>query len=119
MNYNNINDDIINIINILENKNILQDNKYNGKNETELLMKRKDISFETFSMIHKNVESQYIRCLNYVEFNLGNDLDKIIYKNIKLFINVNNLEEKYEYMKIIDNIIINNIIYDNENNENN
>lgn len=93
-----INNDIDKIIHIFEKEDLLWDNNF----EQELLKNRINI--------HKTVEKQYRRCLTYVDFNMENELDEIIYKNMTKFISEKKIQMKYNIMKIIDNIILYNII---------
>jgi hypothetical protein len=104
-----INDDIDKIINIFENKDLLWDNDF----EQKILKDRINISYEKFMENIKIIENQYNRCLYYVNFDIENSLDKIIYENMTKFIKESNFQIKYNTMKIIDDIILYNIINDN------
>lgn len=102
-----IDNDINNILNKIENKLLLWDNE----EETNILIERVNISFKKFILIYKSIESQYIRFLKCIEFEMENNLDKIVYNYIISFMNTNKLYEKYKIMLHIDNMIIYNIIY--------
>lgn len=99
-------EDLDNLIYLLENNNLLADNIF----EQELLKNRLNITYNNFINIYNNVELQYKRCLSYIEFNLENKLDKLVYENIYNFINESDLQIKYNIMKTTDNIIYYNVI---------
>ena len=102
-----INGKIEELLDTFKNKCLLWD----SEDEVKLLKNRINISFSDFSIIHKTVEDQYDRCLNYINFDIENKLDKIIYENMIKFVTINKLDEKYKIMQVTDNIIMYNIIY--------
>lgn len=78
--------------------------------EFKLVKNRINLSYDRFLTEYNIVECQYNRCLIYVCFDMENCLDKEIYENMINFINENNLNKKYNYMKKVDVLIITNII---------
>lgn len=99
------------LLNVFENQCSL----WGSEDEIKLLKNRINISFSEFSIIYKTVEDQYNRCLTYVNFDIENKLDKILYENMMEFVKTNKLNEKYKIMQVTDNIIMCNIICNEEN----
>lgn len=97
-----INIDINEIINNINNTNLLFDSDF----EVKILKNRVNISYDNFLKTYNIIGCQYNRCLKNVCFDMEDYINRGIYTNMVNFINENNLNKKYNYMKKADELIL-------------